>query len=89
MSLECSECERDLRGGHDIACSRYNLITGVAEEMMRAVGILCDRPAAKDHDTMLWFGAAGLTYGDFRRAKYELAHLSPNWPNPVVDGGKT
>ena len=23
MSLECSECERDLRGGHDPSCSRY------------------------------------------------------------------
>jgi hypothetical protein len=23
MSLECSECERDLRGGHDPTCSRY------------------------------------------------------------------
>lgn len=23
MSLECSECERDLRGGHAEDCSRY------------------------------------------------------------------
>lgn len=23
MSIECGECERDLRGGHDPACSRY------------------------------------------------------------------
>jgi hypothetical protein len=23
MSLECSECERDLRGPHDPSCSRY------------------------------------------------------------------
>ena len=23
MSVECSECERDLRGGHDPECSRY------------------------------------------------------------------
>lgn len=23
MSAECSECERDLRGGHDPSCSRY------------------------------------------------------------------
>jgi len=23
MSIECSECERDLRGGHDPSCSRY------------------------------------------------------------------
>jgi hypothetical protein len=23
MSLECSECERDLRSGHDPSCSRY------------------------------------------------------------------
>ncbi len=23
MSLECGECERDLRGGHDSTCSRY------------------------------------------------------------------
>lgn len=23
MSLECSECECDLRGGHDPSCSRY------------------------------------------------------------------
>lgn len=23
MSLECSECERDLRGGHGPGCSRY------------------------------------------------------------------
>ncbi len=23
MSLECSECERDLRGGHSPDCSRY------------------------------------------------------------------
>ena len=23
MSLECSECERDLRSGHDQSCSQY------------------------------------------------------------------
>ena len=23
MSVECGECERDLRGGHDPSCSRY------------------------------------------------------------------
>lgn len=23
MSIECSECEQDLRGGHDPSCSRY------------------------------------------------------------------
>lgn len=23
MSLECSECERDMRGGHDPTCSRH------------------------------------------------------------------
>ena len=23
MSIECGECERDLRGEHDIGCSRY------------------------------------------------------------------
>ena len=23
MSVECSECERDLRSGHDKTCSRY------------------------------------------------------------------
>lgn len=23
MSLECSECERDMRGPHDESCSRY------------------------------------------------------------------
>ena len=23
MSYECSECEHDLRGGHDSECSRY------------------------------------------------------------------
>jgi len=23
MSIECRECERDLRGGHDEECSRY------------------------------------------------------------------
>lgn len=23
MSIECGECERDLRGGHDPSCSRY------------------------------------------------------------------
>jgi hypothetical protein len=25
MSVECSECERDLRGGHDLECSRFML----------------------------------------------------------------
>lgn len=25
MSLECSECERDLRAGHDPSCSRYEV----------------------------------------------------------------
>lgn len=39
MSMECGECERDLRGGHDISCSRYNLERGVAEVMTRSVGI--------------------------------------------------
>ena len=23
MSIECGECERDLRGGHDEGCSRF------------------------------------------------------------------
>ena len=23
MSIECGECEHDLRGGHDPSCSRY------------------------------------------------------------------
>lgn len=23
MSIECAECEHDLRGGHDESCSRY------------------------------------------------------------------
>jgi hypothetical protein len=23
MSIECGECERDLRGGHDSSCSRW------------------------------------------------------------------
>jgi hypothetical protein len=23
LSIECGECERDLRGGHDPSCSRY------------------------------------------------------------------
>ena len=27
MSIECSECERDLRGGHDKSCSRYDKST--------------------------------------------------------------
>ena len=25
MSIECGECERDLRGGHDLSCSRHPL----------------------------------------------------------------
>lgn len=24
MSLECRECERDIRGGHDPSCSHYD-----------------------------------------------------------------
>ena len=24
MGIECSECERDARGGHDISCSRHH-----------------------------------------------------------------
>lgn len=24
MGIECAECERDLRGGHDPSCSRVN-----------------------------------------------------------------
>ena len=31
MSLECAECERDLRGGHAISCSKYKLRTGIRE----------------------------------------------------------
>jgi hypothetical protein len=38
MSMECGECERDLRGGHDISCSRYNLKAGVAYAMLKAIG---------------------------------------------------
>lgn len=38
MSIECGECESDLRGGHDISCSRYNLIDGIARAMMKADG---------------------------------------------------
>ena len=38
MSMECGECERDLRGGHWIGCSRYNLVRGVAEAMEHAAG---------------------------------------------------
>jgi hypothetical protein len=33
MSIECSECERDLRGGHDPLCSRFR---GPATEVVRA-----------------------------------------------------
>lgn len=33
MSLECSECERDVRGSHDPSCSRYD----VADEIRDAV----------------------------------------------------
>ncbi len=38
MSLECSECERDLRGGHDEGCSRYRPPCKIC----RAIGDLCD-----------------------------------------------
>lgn len=38
MSIECGECERDLRGGHDMSCSRYNLTKGVALAMHKALG---------------------------------------------------
>jgi hypothetical protein len=27
MSIECAECERDLRGGHDPSCSRHRYCT--------------------------------------------------------------
>ena len=29
MSIECSECERDLRGGHDPSCSRFHRTDGM------------------------------------------------------------
>ena len=34
MSLECSECERDLRGGHDSNCTRHpvNVIMALIDE---------------------------------------------------------
>lgn len=35
MSIECGECERDLRGGHAISCSHYKLREGVAEAMYK------------------------------------------------------
>jgi hypothetical protein len=38
MSIECGECERDLRSGHDIGCSRYNAVKGVAEVITIAAG---------------------------------------------------
>lgn len=38
MGAECSECERDLRGGHWIGCSRYDLTRGVAIAMLKADG---------------------------------------------------
>lgn len=43
MSIECGECERDLRGGHERWCSRYNVMQEIADEE----GDL-DRGAAKD-----------------------------------------
>ena len=30
MSLECSECEHDLRGGHDLNCSRAPVMLNVS-----------------------------------------------------------
>jgi hypothetical protein len=39
MSLECSECEHDLRGGHAETCSRYRK---PCEECLIYDGIECD-----------------------------------------------
>ena len=42
MSIECSECERDLRGGHDESCSRYrdprNAVCEAASDYLLGVG---------------------------------------------------
>lgn len=42
MSVECSECGRDLRGGHDPSCSRYDLQYGVAALLGEAAGQIVD-----------------------------------------------
>lgn len=38
MSYECSECERDLRGGHEPSCSRANL-TGGTQSSTETTGV--------------------------------------------------
>lgn len=41
MSIECGECERDLRGGHDEGCSRYKPPCGARREGFKYP---CERP---------------------------------------------
>lgn len=40
MSVECAECERDLRGGHDAGCSRRCRVADGADQ--------CERPAGHE-----------------------------------------
>jgi hypothetical protein len=44
MGLECVECERDLRGGHDPSCSRYKRTCDYP---------YCDCPISNDEKLLL------------------------------------
>lgn len=51
MSVECGECERDLRGGHDVACSRSATMRLIDQvEHLNATGVIGDGTVAQLHD---------------------------------------
>jgi DnaJ-class molecular chaperone len=52
MGMECSECERDLRAGHDPSCSRYK-----PEQAHRCPS--CAGKGADDYGTCLQCGGSG------------------------------
>jgi len=54
VSIECSECERDLRGGHDPSCSRY------VRRICRCGHL------AEDHDEGWWCDVKDCKCDEFR-----------------------
>lgn len=83
MSHECSECERDLRGGHDVGCSRWaNLHNCSDPDCLKCVAInnvmqfelftpLHPLQEAIDH------------WRDLARQSRDRAQNCPDWDHPA------
>ena len=84
MSIECGECERDLRGGHDPSCSRYE--AEVERRITEAVA------AEREACAKLAASMIGVTRHGIAAAIRARGETTPEWKitatGDVTNGGK-